>query len=49
MSDADTEYLALLAWPVIAALIGWVVAVVAVNLDCVLDLWDKRREGTLDP
>jgi hypothetical protein len=46
VSDADTQYLALLAWPVVAALGGWIVAVVALNLDLVMDHWKRRPESS---
>jgi hypothetical protein len=48
MSEVDSEYLAFLAWPVIAALAGWLLALLALNFDFVLDQWSKRRHEGFD-
>lgn len=48
MSAADTEFLVLLAWPVLAAVAGWIIAVLAVNLDFVLDHRTRDRRESVD-
>jgi hypothetical protein len=45
VGDVDTQYLALLAWPVVAALGGWILAVIALNLDLVVDHWTRRPDS----